>query len=69
MRKKGIIRMVMNMNNKGFAISTVLYGLVILMSLLLFLLLGTMSFSRDNNSKLVEQIEEELNDCVWQGTC
>lgn len=61
--------MVMNMNNKGFAISTVLYGLVILMSLLLFLLLGTMSFSRDNNSKLVEQIEEELNDCVWQGTC
>lgn len=61
--------MVMNMNNKGFAISTVLYGLVILMSLLLFLLLGTMSFSRDNNSKLVEQIEEELNECVWQGTC
>lgn len=61
--------MVKNMNNKGFAISTVLYGLVLLMSMLLFLLLGTMSFSRDNNSKMVEQIEEELNECVWQGTC
>lgn len=61
--------MVMNMNNKGFAISTVLYSLIILMSLLLFLLIGTMSFSRDNGSQLVEQIEQELNECVWQGTC
>ncbi len=59
----------MNMNNKGFAISTVLYSLIILMSLLLFLLIGTMSFSRDNSSELVDQVEEELNECVWQGTC
>lgn len=61
--------MVKHMNNKGFAISTVLYGLIILMSLLLFLWIGTMSFSKDNSDKLIEQIEEELNECVWQGTC
>ena len=61
--------MVKHMNNKGFAISTILYGLVLLMSLLLFLWIGTVSFSKDNNDKLVEQIEEELNECVWQGSC
>ena len=57
------------MNNHGFAISTILYGLVLMMGLILFLLLETMSFSKDNNGKLVDTVEEELNRCVMDKTC
>lgn len=57
------------MNNKGFAISTILYGLVLLMGMILFLLLGTMDFAKNNNSDLVETVEEELNTCVLDRTC
>lgn len=57
------------MNNRGFAISTIIYGLLILSSAILFLLLGTMSFTREENRDFVEEIEKELNECVWEGTC
>ena len=48
-------------NNKGFAITTVLYGLSILGLLLVALLMATMSSTRKNSSDLVRNIERELN--------
>lgn len=42
------------MNNKGFAITTILYGLLILFCFLLMSLLGILSIYRGNLEKLIE---------------
>ena len=49
------------MNNKGFAISTMLYGLSIVGLLLAIFLLQTMSATRSEQRRLVEAMEEELD--------
>lgn len=49
------------MNNKGFAISTVIYGLSIMGILIITILMGTMSSTRKNTKLLSKTIEEELN--------
>lgn len=50
------------MNNKGFAISTMLYGLSIIGLLLAVVLVKTVATSRGEQRKLVEAVENELND-------
>ncbi len=57
------------MNNKGFAVSTILYGLVVLMGLLLFLAISTAAFQRNTDDNFVKDVEEELNTCTYEGTC
>lgn len=52
--------MVKRLNNSGFAISTMLYGLLIVMVLLLGLIMSTMSFTRNNSKKFTEQIKSDL---------
>lgn len=49
------------LNNKGFAISSVLYSLLIMVFLIVMLMMGMMASNRRNTHKLVDQIEEELN--------
>ena len=49
------------LNNKGFAITTLLYGLLSVAFLIMTLLMGIMSTNRQNTSVLVDRIEEELN--------
>ncbi len=44
------------MNNKGFAITTILFGLVLIFSMLLMSLLGTLSIYRSNMEKLAEGV-------------
>lgn len=51
----------MRLNNKGFAISTVLYSLLIMATLILFLLLGNLSFERRTTNDFVDNIKSELN--------
>lgn len=48
-------------NNKGFAITTVLYGLSIMGIMLIAIVMTTMSNIRKNNNDYVRKIEEELN--------
>lgn len=48
------------LNNKGFAIGTILYGLLIVMVLLMSLLMGTMAFGRSNSKKYVDEIVNNL---------
>ena len=49
------------LNNKGFAISTVLYSLLIMATLVLFLLIGNFQFERNSTSDFVNNIVNELN--------
>lgn len=51
----------MKMNNKGFAISSLLYGLLLVAFLIVAVLMSIMQSNRHNTSTLVERIEEELN--------
>ena len=48
-------------NNKGFAISTLIYGLSIMGIMIVAILMATMTQTRSNNSSLAKSIEEDLN--------
>ncbi len=49
------------LDNKGFAISTILYSLLIMATLILFLLISNLSFERRSTSDFVDNITDELN--------
>lgn len=48
------------LNNKGFAISTVLYGLLVVIILLFSIIMSIMSFNRKSSKDFVEEITSEL---------
>lgn len=48
------------LNNKGFAISTMLYGLLILIVLIIAMILSTMAFNRKNSREFSEKIIDDL---------
>ena len=48
------------LNNKGFAISTMLYGLLIIIVLVFGLILSTMAFNRKTSKEFTSKIIEEL---------
>lgn len=49
------------LNNKGFAVSSLLYGLMLVAFLIVSILMSIMSTNRKNTSTLIKKIEEELN--------
>lgn len=51
-------------NNKAFAASTILYGILTMSIIILMLILATMKSSKDMNQELVEKTEYKLNNCV-----
>ena len=51
----------LKMNNKGFAITTMLYGLLIIVVLVMFLLLSIMSFNKKSQTDFVNKLDQELN--------
>lgn len=59
----------MRLNQKGFAVSTILYGLLLVMVFIIFLLLSVNRFERKTTNDYVELISKELNECVANGSC
>lgn len=59
----------MKLGNHGFAISTILYGLLLLLSMVLLLLIATMSGRNTRDSDFVDQVKNQLNECTRNGTC
>ena len=59
----------MRLNQKGFAVSTILYGLLLVMVFIIFLLLSVNRFERKTTNDYVELISKELNECVNDGSC
>lgn len=54
----------MKIDNKGFAVSTILYGILSLTILILMIIFGVMKSSKEMNEDLVESLEETMNTCV-----
>lgn len=52
--------MMNKLNNKGFAISTMLYGLLIVLILVITTLMGIMSFNRNNSKEFTDVVINEL---------
>ena len=52
------------MNNKGFAISTMLYGLIIIIVLVMVMILSTMAFNRKSSREFTSTIVKNLEDPV-----
>ena len=48
------------LNNRGFAISTVLYGVVIMVLLIVTLLISIMSSTRSTSKRFISQLDDEL---------
>ena len=59
----------MKLNNKGFAISTIIYGLLLMAVLVMTMLLTTMSFNKKSSNDFVKKIENDLNTCINNGSC
>lgn len=59
----------MKLNQKGFAVSTILYGLLLVMSFIIFLLLSVNRFEKKTNSDYFNTIISQLNECVNDGSC
>lgn len=51
-------------NDKGFAITTMLYGILAMILILLLLILRIMSSTHNINSNFVSSIEKNMNDCI-----
>lgn len=49
------------LNNKGFAFSTILYGLMLMGIMIVIIIMSLMQTNRVNNKRFVENIEKELN--------
>ncbi len=47
-------------NKKGFAISTMLYGLLIISVIVVFMFVSLANFNTKSNGDFVEEVEKEL---------
>ncbi len=61
--------MVNGMNNKGMAMTTMIYLTIILFSLLLITTLSIVSTSYTNKHDLIKKTNIKLNECIGRGEC
>lgn len=52
----------MKVNKKGFAISTMLYGLIFITIAVFYLIISIVLNRQQTNTNYVEEVREELND-------
>jgi hypothetical protein len=57
------------MNNKGFAVTTMVYAAILLFSLVMFAVLGIEKNKYVNQRDYVDEINIELNNCLSGGKC
>ena len=57
------------MNNKGFAVTTMVYAAILLFSLVMFAVLGIEKNKYINQRDYVDEINVELGNCLSGGKC
>lgn len=55
----------LKLNKYGFAITSMVYGLVLLASLILFLTLSVLNTTNSDNDKFTDEVEEKLIYCYY----
>ena len=59
----------MKLNNKGFAITSMVYAVIILLSITMFTVLAIEKKEYDNQKNYVEDINNTLTKCIGRGEC
>jgi len=57
------------MNNKGFAVTTIVYSVILLLSLIMFTSIALLSSEYSNQKDFVEDINASLSECLSDGGC
>lgn len=57
------------MNNKGFAVTSMVYAAIILLSLVMFTVLSIVKNEYTNQKDFVEDINRNLTQCIGSGEC
>lgn len=57
------------MNNKGFAVTSMVYAIIILLSITMFMVLAIVRNEYDNQKKYVEDVNKSLTQCIGRGDC
>lgn len=57
------------MNNKGFAVTSMVYSAVILLALVMFTILAIVQNEYTNQKEFVEDINKTLTQCIGKGGC
>ena len=57
------------MNNKGFAVTTMVYASIVLLAMAMFSVLAIESAKYGNQREFVEEINEELTKCLGGNKC
>lgn len=57
------------MNNKGFAVTTMVYAAIVLFSLVMITILGIERNKYVNQRDYVDNINKELGSCLRRGDC
>ena len=60
---------VMNLNKRGFINFTVIYSMLLLISITLLLILNTLSNNYDNNIEYIDDINSSLTECLNNKEC
>jgi c-di-AMP phosphodiesterase-like protein len=56
------------LDNRGFAITTIVYSLLLLTAFTIFLMLKNTSKQRDLDEEFIKNVETQLNQSVISGT-
>ena len=57
------------MKDKGFAITTVIYSIVLLITLVAVMILGLLKAEYSDQKDYIRDINEELTECLQNKTC
>ena len=59
----------MRLNNKGFAITTIVYSIIILLLIVVLALFGILRNGYGNQKDYITDINEGLNECLRTNSC
>ena len=57
------------MNNKAFAVTSMVYTAIILLSMIMFTILFIVDTEYTNQKEFVEEVNKDLTKCIVRGDC
>lgn len=57
------------MKERGFAVTTMVYASIVLLSVIMFTVLAVVKAEYDNQRTFVEDINKDLTTCIFGGKC